>query len=80
MLSYAIANANCVGVNTSPDVRDSDEPQTDEQPVKSDTVSYDKGDDLSGLDIAMLGDKTVSSPTVSMNKVDVMKITKFYPC
>ena len=25
---------------------ESDEPQTDEQPVQSDTVSYDKGDDL----------------------------------
>ena len=71
-----IPNANCVGVNKLPDVYDSDEPQTDEQPVQSDTGSYDKGNDLSSLDIAMLGSKTVSHPTVSMKKVDVMKITK----
>ena len=36
----------------------------------------DKGDDLPSLDITMLGDKSVSPLTVSMNKVDVMKITK----
>ena len=54
-----IPNANCVSVNKSPDVCDSDEPQTDEQPVQSDTVSYDKGDDLSSLDSFRLGDKTV---------------------
>ena len=69
-------NANCVGVNKSPDVCDSDEPQTDEQPVQSDTVSCEKGDDLCSADIAMLGDKTVSPSNVSMNKVDVMKTTK----
>ena len=44
-------------------VCDSDEPQ-DEKPVQSDTVLYDKDDELSSLDIAMLGDKTVSPPTV----------------
>ena len=71
-----IPNANCIGVNKSPDVCDSDEPQTDEQTVQSVASSYDKGDDLSSLDIAMLGDKTVSHPTVSMIKVDVIKITK----
>ena len=42
----------------------------------SEIVSYDKGDDLSSLVIVMLGDKTMSPPTVSMNKVHVMKITK----
>ena len=64
-LLVPIPNANCDGVNKSPDVCDSDEPQTDEQPVQSVPVSYDKGDDLSNLDIAMSDDKTVSPPTVS---------------
>ena len=75
-LVMPIHNANRVVVNKSPDVCDSEKPQTDEQPVQSDTVSYDKGNDLSSLDIAMLGDNTMSHPTLSMNKVDVMKITK----
>ena len=39
-------------------------------------MSYDNGNDLSNLDTAMSGDKTVSPPIISMNKVDVMKITK----
>ena len=46
-LVVLIPNANCVDVNKLPDAYDSDEPQTDEQPVQSDTVSYNKGDDLS---------------------------------
>ena len=41
-LIMPIPNANCVGVNKSPDACDFVEPQTDEQPVKSATVSYDK--------------------------------------
>ena len=70
-----LPNANRV-VNKLPDVCDSDEPQTDEQPVQLDTGSYDKCNHLSHLDIATLGDKTLSFPTLSANKVDVMKITK----
>ena len=73
-----IPNANGVGVNKLSAVCDSDEPQTDEQPVQSNTVSYDKGGDLPSLDIFMFGDTIVSPPTVSMNKVYVMKITKSY--
>ena len=72
-LVMPIPNANCVRVNKLPDVCDSDELQTDEHPVQSYTVSYGRGDDLSSLDIFMLGVKNVSHPTVSMNKVDVMK-------
>ena len=69
-------NANRVVVNKSPDVCDSNKPQTDAKPAQTDTVSYDKGDDLSSLDNFMSGDKTVSDATISMNKVDVMRITK----
>ena len=51
-LVMQIPHANRVGVNKSPDVCYFDEPQA-EQPVQSDTVSYDKGDDLSSLDIRL---------------------------
>ena len=67
---------NCVGVNKSPNVCDSDKQQTNEQPVQSDTVSCNNGDNLSSLDIVMSGGKIVSPPTVSMNKVVIIKITK----
>ena len=46
-LVMPIPNANHVVANKSPDFCDYNEPQTDEQPAQSDTVSYDKGDDLS---------------------------------
>ena len=75
-LVMPIPNATRLVMIKSPDVCDSDKPQTDEQSVQLNTVSYDKDDDLSSLDIAMSGDKTVSHPTLSMNKFDVMKITK----
>ena len=75
----AIPTTTCVSVNKLPDVYDSNKLQTDEHPVQSDTVSYDKCDYLCSLDIAMSGDENVSHPNVSMNKVGVMKITKSDP-
>ena len=52
-LVMPIPIANRVVANKLPDVCDSNKPKTDEPPVQSDTVSYDKGDDLSSLDIAI---------------------------